>query len=218
MCPFTQVRYKCGHRVYTVRAWCETYERTHVRCKVYVVAYERRYVYVFVRSYHFSGLVPFRSSLSPRRSASLSIPFFTGLTSTTILSTVFTSISHHLPPFPSSSDAFSFSSSVQLYISPYLHLNNKTLTPYQQLRLRSLPTCRRGALDGSPQDPHPHSTPSQPCMAPAATAAPCLEEPTIREMPSINKMVRPASHTTSPTLTSPESLAGIVNKIGRAHV
>ncbi|OAF63193.1 hypothetical protein VC83_00180 [Pseudogymnoascus destructans] len=42
MCPFTQVRYKCGHRVFTVRAWCETYEKTHVRCKVYVVAYEKR--------------------------------------------------------------------------------------------------------------------------------------------------------------------------------
>lgn len=50
MCPFTQVHYKCGHRVYTVRAWCDRYERTHVRCKVFVVAWEIRYVCVFVRS------------------------------------------------------------------------------------------------------------------------------------------------------------------------
>lgn len=57
MCPFTQVHYKCGHRVYTVRAWCEKYERTHVRCKVFVVAYERRYVRVFIRSSHFAGFV-----------------------------------------------------------------------------------------------------------------------------------------------------------------
>jgi hypothetical protein len=46
MCPYTRVAYTCGHCRYTVRAWCETYERTHIRCGVRVVALERRYVCV----------------------------------------------------------------------------------------------------------------------------------------------------------------------------
>lgn len=50
MCPYTQVHYKCGHRVYTVRSWCDKYNRTHVRCKVFVVAYERRYVRTFTHT------------------------------------------------------------------------------------------------------------------------------------------------------------------------
>lgn len=107
---------------------------------------------------------------------------------------------------------------LRLHISPCLP-QQQTLTPHQQLRLWSLPTCRRGTLDGGPQDPHPHPAPSQPCMAQAATTASQLEEPIIREMPSINKVVRPAahSHTSPSTLTSPTSLAGTGN-IAQEHI
>ena len=107
-----------------------------------------------------------------------------------------------------------------LYISQYVNLDNKTLTPHQQLRLRSLPTRRRSALDGSPQAPRPHPTPSQPRMAQAAaTTSQQLEEPGIRKMPSFNEMVRQAgqSHTTPPALTSPASLAGIVSIAHTRH-
>ncbi|KFZ14266.1 hypothetical protein V502_06158 [Pseudogymnoascus sp. VKM F-4520 (FW-2644)] len=76
-----------------------------------------------------------------------------------------------------------------------------------------MPTRRRSALDGSPQAPRPHRTPSQPRMAQAAATTSQLEEPGIRKMPSFNEMVRQAeqSHTTSSALTSPASLAGTVN-------
>ena len=51
MCPYTRVGYTCGHCRYTVRAWCENYERTHIRCHVRVVALERRYVIIWFSSY-----------------------------------------------------------------------------------------------------------------------------------------------------------------------
>jgi hypothetical protein len=45
MCDYTQVEYRCGHLRYTVRAWCITYEKTHIRCPHHVVAIEFRYVF-----------------------------------------------------------------------------------------------------------------------------------------------------------------------------
>ncbi|KAH9217117.1 hypothetical protein DL95DRAFT_110827 [Leptodontidium sp. 2 PMI_412] len=42
MCDYTQVEYRCGHRRYTVRAWCTNYETTHRRCPPSVVAVEYR--------------------------------------------------------------------------------------------------------------------------------------------------------------------------------
>lgn len=110
--------------------------------------------------------------------------------------------------------------SLHLYLSlsPSIYLSlclpqQQTLTSHQQLRLRSMPTRCRSALDGSPQAPHPHRTPSQPGMAQAAATSSQPQEPAIREMPSINEMVRQAgqSHTTPSALTSPASLAGIVS-------
>jgi hypothetical protein len=79
-----------------------------------------------------------------------------------------------------------------------------------------MPPSRRSALDGSPQDPHPHPTPSQPCMEATAPPSPSLEKPTVGEMPSITKMVRPAAQyhsssrhqTSSPTLPFPASFTG----------
>jgi hypothetical protein len=44
MCDYTQVEFRCGHCRYTVRAWCVTYEKTHVRCRPNVVAVEFRFV------------------------------------------------------------------------------------------------------------------------------------------------------------------------------
>lgn len=44
MCNYTHVAYSCGHCRYTVRAWCEDYEKTHKRCPLHVVAIEKRYV------------------------------------------------------------------------------------------------------------------------------------------------------------------------------
>ncbi|KAH7364022.1 hypothetical protein BKA65DRAFT_446540 [Rhexocercosporidium sp. MPI-PUGE-AT-0058] len=43
MCYYTQVEFKCGHRRYTVKAWCGNYERTHRRCPPVVVAIEFRF-------------------------------------------------------------------------------------------------------------------------------------------------------------------------------
>ncbi|XMA16807.1 hypothetical protein WAI453_009598 [Rhynchosporium graminicola] len=42
MCDYTQVEFLCGHRRYTVRAWCINYETTHRRCPPAVVAVEFR--------------------------------------------------------------------------------------------------------------------------------------------------------------------------------
>ncbi|KAH7346859.1 hypothetical protein BKA65DRAFT_478030 [Rhexocercosporidium sp. MPI-PUGE-AT-0058] len=42
MCDYTQVEFRCGHRRYTVRAWCTNYETTHRRCPPAVVAVEFR--------------------------------------------------------------------------------------------------------------------------------------------------------------------------------
>ncbi|XMA20338.1 hypothetical protein WAI453_013129 [Rhynchosporium graminicola] len=42
MCDYTQVDSRCGHRRYTVRAWCTNYETTHRRCPPAVVAVEFR--------------------------------------------------------------------------------------------------------------------------------------------------------------------------------
>ncbi|KAG4411011.1 hypothetical protein IFR04_015852 [Cadophora malorum] len=42
MCNYTQVEFECGHRRYTVRAWCTNYETTHRRCPPAVVAVEWR--------------------------------------------------------------------------------------------------------------------------------------------------------------------------------
>ncbi|KAK0103763.1 hypothetical protein ONS95_005766 [Cadophora gregata] len=42
MCNYTQVEYECGHRRYTVRAWCTNYETTHRRCPPTVVAVQWR--------------------------------------------------------------------------------------------------------------------------------------------------------------------------------
>ena len=189
MCPFTQVRYKCGHQVYTVRAWCEKYERTHIRCKVYIVAYERRYVLCVYSQ--FSLLLP--SFHSVVLCSQVSLPSPPSL-----------QFSHLHPIF-------------SLYISLSMSTSTTNTNIPQKLRLRSMPTRRRGALDGSPQDPHPHPTPPQPCMAPTATPSPRLEEPIIHQMPSINEMGRPPAdhpHTTPPTtLTSPASLASTAGSI-----
>ncbi|CAG8981397.1 hypothetical protein HYALB_00009609 [Hymenoscyphus albidus] len=42
MCNYTQVEFRCGHVRWTVRAWCITYETTHIRCPPSVVAIEFR--------------------------------------------------------------------------------------------------------------------------------------------------------------------------------
>ncbi|PVH69138.1 hypothetical protein DL98DRAFT_400848, partial [Cadophora sp. DSE1049] len=44
MCNYIEVDFKCGHKRFTVRAWCTKYEITHRRCPPAVVALERRYV------------------------------------------------------------------------------------------------------------------------------------------------------------------------------
>ncbi|PVH74939.1 hypothetical protein DL98DRAFT_428504 [Cadophora sp. DSE1049] len=44
MCNYTQVEFGCGHRRYTVRAWCTNYEATHRRCPPAVVGVEWRWV------------------------------------------------------------------------------------------------------------------------------------------------------------------------------
>ena len=46
MCNYTQVEFECGHRRYTVRAWCTNYETTHRRCPPAVVAVEWRLVII----------------------------------------------------------------------------------------------------------------------------------------------------------------------------
>lgn len=38
MCDYTQVQFKCCHLRYLVQAWCVTYQQTHVRCPVNIVA------------------------------------------------------------------------------------------------------------------------------------------------------------------------------------
>ncbi|KAH6638509.1 hypothetical protein C7974DRAFT_391710 [Boeremia exigua] len=38
MCDFTQLEYRCSHLRYIVRAWCVTYQETHARCPLNVVA------------------------------------------------------------------------------------------------------------------------------------------------------------------------------------
>lgn len=179
------------------------------RCSLLLGRYGT-FVCSFVHSSHFGGL---RSILWSSVSPSLCLSIYPPLHRPHF---------HH-PPLHSSHFYIPSSSSIftspflllllPLYISPYVYLNNKTLTSSQQLRLRSLPTCRRSTLDGSPQAPRPHRTPSQPGMAQAAATTSQLEEPGIREMPSFNEMVRQAgqSHTTPSALTSPASLAGIVS-------
>jgi hypothetical protein len=44
MCDYTQIEFQCGHVRYTVRVWCTTYETTHRRCPLSIVAIEFRYV------------------------------------------------------------------------------------------------------------------------------------------------------------------------------
>lgn len=106
--------------------------------------------------------------------------------------------------------------SLFLYFFLTIYYHDQTLTTYQKLCLRPMSPSRRSALDGSPQDPHSHPTPPQPGMEATAPPSPSLEEPTIGEMPSITKMVRPADqyhsssrhHTSSPTLPFPASYTG----------
>jgi len=43
MCDYTQVLYTCPHSRYTVRAWCPSYETTHLRCPPNVVAREYKF-------------------------------------------------------------------------------------------------------------------------------------------------------------------------------
>lgn len=52
MCHYTQVGYSCGHCRYTVREWCESYETTHRRCPLHVVAIEKRYALSIPPSLH----------------------------------------------------------------------------------------------------------------------------------------------------------------------
>jgi hypothetical protein len=43
MCEYTRIDYICTCVRYTIRAWCTTYETTHKRCSLNVVAIEERY-------------------------------------------------------------------------------------------------------------------------------------------------------------------------------
>ncbi len=65
--------------------------------------------------------------------------------------------------------------------------NNQTLTPYQHLLLRALPTRRCSTLDGSTQTPHPYRTPPKSCVAAPAATASHLERPYLNQVSTINQ-------------------------------